>query len=169
MGGILSHTPIWVYVLFAVLVFFGVKQSKPRQVSQMMVVALPVAMLVLSLAGVLSGFGIVLLSIVFWLVGLVLSQLFNRVFKLTSYAEYDLHNQSFLIQGSWVPLMLMMAIFFTKYAVAFLQATEHALTAEPLFMLVVCAWYGLLSGSFLVRAMGIWQAKRHAIKAAKTA
>ena len=169
MSGILSHTPVWVYVLFAVLVFFGFKQSKPRQVSQLMVIVLPVAMLVLSLAGVLSGFGIALLSIVFWLVGLVLSQLFNRVFKLTSYAEYDLQNNTFLIQGSWIPLVLMMAIFFTKYAVAFLLATEHALTAEPLFMLVACAWYGLLSGSFLVRAMGIWQAKRHAIKAAKAA
>ena len=169
MGDILSHTPVWVYVLFAVLVFFGFKQSKPRQVSQLMVIVLPVAMLVLSLAGVLSGFGIALLSIVFWLVGLVLSQLFNRVFKLTSYAEYDLNNGTFSIQGSWIPLLLMMVIFFTKYAVAFLQATDHTLTTEPLFMLVVCAWYGLLSGSFLVRAMGIWQAKRHAIKAAKTA
>ena len=57
MVEILSHTPVWVFVLGAVLFFFGLKQSKERQVPERMVIILPVAMLILSLLGVISGFG----------------------------------------------------------------------------------------------------------------
>ena len=139
MVEILSHTPVWVFVLGAVLFFFGLKQSKERQVPERMVIILPVAMLILSLLGVISGFGTALLAIVFWLVGVVTALLFNWMFTLTKRAQYDVESHMFHIKGSWVPLLLMMTIFFTKYAVAVLQAQQHELSAEPVFMLVVSA------------------------------
>lgn len=169
MGEIISHTPIWVFILFGVLVFFGLKQSKARHVPERMVIALPVAMLVLSLLGVISGFGVTLLTIVFWMVGVVTALMFNWLFRLSKRAEYDVANHAFHLKGSWVPLLLMMIIFFTKYTVAVLQVQQHALSTEPIFMLVVCALYGVLSGSFVVRATAVWQSKRYALKALKAA
>ena len=46
---ILKRTPPWVFVLFAALVFFGVMQSRTRQIALVRVTILPVVLIGLSL------------------------------------------------------------------------------------------------------------------------
>ena len=55
---ILQRTPPWVFVLFFALLALGYFQSRSRTVSRRRVSILPVAMIVLSLYGVFSAFGI---------------------------------------------------------------------------------------------------------------
>ena len=53
---VLQHTPSWVWAVFALLVLLGLKQSRPSQVGPTRATLLPVAMLLLALAGVLGAF-----------------------------------------------------------------------------------------------------------------
>ena len=48
---ILSHTPIWVYALFFVLLAFGLIQTRTRTVRKMPALLLPAGMTALSLFG----------------------------------------------------------------------------------------------------------------------
>ena len=54
---ILAHTPRWVFVLFALLVWLGLQQLAARTVSLARVTLLPIAMVGLSFFGMLSAFG----------------------------------------------------------------------------------------------------------------
>ena len=52
---IVQHTPVWVWGLLAGLAALGLRQSRPHDVSPLRATLLPLAMLVLALAGVLGG------------------------------------------------------------------------------------------------------------------
>jgi uncharacterized integral membrane protein len=62
---------------------------------------------------------------------------------------------TFFIPGSWVPLVVMMAIFFAKYVNAVMHAFNAAVIATPLFIGALSAVYGLLSGYFSSRAVNL--------------
>ncbi len=53
---ILAHTPVWVWPLLAALLVLGALQARARQVTLLRATLLPVAMLALSLWGVISVF-----------------------------------------------------------------------------------------------------------------
>jgi len=60
---------------------------------------------------------------------------------------------------------LMMAIFFTKYAVGVIQARQLPLVREPVFIGAISLCYGLFSGVFPARAVVIWRCAKRAAKA----
>jgi hypothetical protein len=71
--------------------------------------------------------------------------------------------RSFSVPGSWLPLALMMAIFFTKYAVGVILARKLQISGELAFIGSISLIYGLLSGVFLARAVAILRtAREHA-------
>lgn len=53
---ILSHTPAWVFVLFFVLLVFGLMQTRTRKVRRIPALLLPAGMIALSLAGIMAIF-----------------------------------------------------------------------------------------------------------------
>ena len=66
---ILQHTPVWVWVLFCVLIALGIAQTREREVSIARATILPILMIALSLSGVLSAFSQVPLACGAWLAG----------------------------------------------------------------------------------------------------
>jgi len=152
---ILRHTPLWVFALFAGLVFLGVRQSRPSELGRTRVVLLPALFLTLSLLGIWSAFGPEALAFAGWLAGLGAALLLNRWAGLPRKVSYAADTQRFRVEGSWIPLAMMMAIFFTRYAIAVAVAMQPSLRAAPGFLAAVGFAYGLFSGSFLARALRI--------------
>ena len=154
---ILTHTPAWVFGLFALLLWLGAKQLSGRRVGLRRTMAMPVVMIALSLYGVLSVFSRQPLAALAWaaaalVVGFVLVQR-----GAPAGTRYDLATRSFALRGSAVPLALMMGIFFTKYGVGVQVAMHSALTGDPAFALGVSALYGAFSGAFAGRALRLWK------------
>lgn len=154
---ILKRTPSWVFVLFFALLALGYWQSRSRTVPRARVAILPVAMIALSLYGVLSGFGISALAIVAWLAGVGLAVLVSARVTLVRNASYTAATQSFSLPGSWMPLVLMMCIFFTRYTVAVLLARNPMLAHDVSFIATICLLYGFLSGLFFAAALSLWR------------
>ena len=150
---ILKRTPSWVFVLFFVLLAFGYYQSKDRVVSRNKVTIIPAAMLVLSFYGVLSAFGSNLFAIFSWLAGVVITVYLGLKSANPSGVNFITETRSLLVPGSWLPLSLMMAIFFTKYAVGVILARKLPFAGEVAFIGSVSLIYGFLSGVFLARAL----------------
>ena len=68
---------------------------------------------------------------------------------------YDASTAHFTVPGSWMPLALMMGIFFFKYAVAVVHAMKPGILETTTAVAVVAGTYGLFSGLFMARALRV--------------
>jgi len=150
---ILSHTPIWVYATFFVLLGFGLIQTRTRTVSKLPALLLPAGMLALSLAGIYTSFGFATLPLAAWGMAIASATVVGSTFFRDTRIHCTATDGTFVIPGSWVPLGVMMAIFVTKYVYAILHAYHAAGIATPLVIGALSAVYGLLSGYFASRAV----------------
>lgn len=148
---IISKTPIWVFILFIVLVIVGLLQLKDRNVSVQKAIILPISMICLSFYGLISAFGLEIKSIFCWLIGLIIAVLLNLLLKLPKNSTYDTKLKIFFIKGSIIPFILIMSIFFTKYFVAVVIAKHLAILNELSFICGISFIYGVLSGLFFGR------------------
>ncbi|MEJ8855307.1 DUF6622 family protein [Variovorax robiniae] len=159
---ILSHTPRWVFVLFAVLVWFGAKQLLASSVSLARTTVMPIAMTALSMSGVLSAFGDSPMALVGWAVAAIALAALLLQRGAPAGTRYDADARRFHVPGSAVPLVLMMAIFVTKYAVGVVMAMHPELAHNHNLALGIGTLYGAFTGTFAGRAIRLWQlAIRH--------
>ncbi|UTH72617.1 DUF6622 family protein [Chromobacterium sp. IIBBL 290-4] len=155
--GIVRHTPWPVFVLFFVLLSLGRKQMETRQLSRGRLLLLPLAMLGLSAYGVLTEFGPAVLPVAGWLVGLALALAIAGPWIVPAGVRYLSESRSYEVPGSGLPLILMMAIFFTHYAVAVAMAMRLPLTSGSVFPGLIGLAYGVLSGLVAARAQAIFR------------
>ena len=153
---ILAHTPRWVFVLFAVLVWFGAKQLLARSVSLARTTVMPIAMSALSIAGVLSAFGDSPMALAGWAVAAAALAALVLQRALPASTRYDADARRFHLPGSAMPLVLMMCIFFTKYSVGVLLAMHPELAHHHNFALGIGTLYGAFTGTFAGRAIRLW-------------
>ena len=78
---ILSHTPIWVYALFFVLLMFGLIQTRTRIVRKMPALLLPAGMLALSLWGIYSSFGLATILLAAWGMAIAIASVVGYTFS----------------------------------------------------------------------------------------
>jgi len=152
---ILSHTPRWVFALFFGLIYLGFLQSRTRSVSAKRLIILPIAMLALSLFGVLTTFGPGTLALACWFGALSLGAAPGLFLGSSKGVSYSTETQTLKQPGSWAPLFLMMAIFFTKYIVGATLAQHPGMRELPGFVGAASAAYGFWSGIFLGRTVKI--------------
>jgi hypothetical protein len=154
---ILDHTPRWVFVLFAVLLLLGLSQLAGRRASLRRVSLLPIGMGGLSLYGAISAFANQPWVLLGWAVALALATGAVLLRRLPDGTAYDPASRMFALPGSGWPLVLMMAIFATKYVVGVSMAMNLPLALEPSFGWTIASLYGALSGVFLGRAARLWR------------
>jgi len=154
---ILLHTPRWVFGLFAVLLALGLSQLANRRASLAKVSILPLAMLGLSFYGVMSAFAGYPWAVLGWVATLVGAAAAVSSRPLPQGTTYEPAARLFTLPGSAVPLVLMMSIFFTKYAVGVAMSLSPGLAQQAGFAWSVSALYGALSGVFLGRAVRLWR------------
>ena len=150
---IIKHVPIWVFFLFALLVRLGFVLSRDREVAPARAVIVPMAMAALSVAGVVSAFPGMLLPIAAWGMGMLFS--LGLCVALGYPSGVEMIAGRVRLPGSWVPLALMMGIFFTKFAVGMSLAQQPALAHVVTFAVPVSLIYGSISGAFLIRALSV--------------
>jgi len=153
---IVSHTPIHVWAILAFLVYRGMAASRDREVELRKLCIIPVVMLVLSLQDISAKFGLDGIPLAAWIAGVALALAPVLLFGADRIAAGE-QAGTVRVRGSWMPLALMMAVFFTKYAASVLlavfpQAHQNALAAGA-----VCVLFGLFNGVFLGRlARDLW-------------
>lgn len=152
---IIANTPAWVWALLAFLIYRGMRASVGREIALRKIFIIPVVMLILSLQGIVTTFGMDAAAAASWLLCMIAGAgLTWRLFRSDSIVAYPERNTIFE-QGSWTPLMLMMGIFFTKYAVAVMLAFDPGHRQQALFAGAVCALYGLFNGVFIGRVLRV--------------
>jgi hypothetical protein len=153
----LTHTPRWVFALFAVLVVLGLSQIAGRHATLRRVTLLPVAMLALSFYGVVSSFPALAWALLPWAAGVILAAAAVLARPVPEGTSYEPSTRRFALPGSALPLALMMGIFFAKYAVGVSLAMAPELAISAGYATLVGAVSGALSGVFLGRAARLWR------------
>lgn len=160
IGQILKSTPTWVWGLFAALLALGLSQVRTREVSAVRMAITPLAMTGFSLWGTVSAFshsplfGYVLFA---WAAGAVALLALIGTRQPAAGTRYDAAARSFLVPGSWMPMLLILGIFSVKYVVGVELAMQPALAHDGTYTLVAGGLYGLFSGAFAGRALRLFR------------
>ncbi len=153
--GILKHTPVWVWILFAAILLLGLQQTRTRDVSIARAAILPVVMIVLSLSGVLGAFAHVPLAWIAWAFGVGLSVLLAGKAVAVRGATRTTRRGHLRIPGSFVPLFLILTVFITKYAAGIALAMHPNLAANVSVAATLSLVYGAFAGLFWARAQSL--------------
>jgi hypothetical protein len=149
---IITHTPIWVWAIFALLAWLGLKQSRPSAPGLKRITLIPLAMLGLSLFGAVSVFGVASGMLLAWACSAIAVATVVMQQPVPPGTHYNSWTQRFDLPGSWLPGALMMGIFITKYAVGITAVMRPDVLHNAVVSYGVCALYGAFSGVFAGRA-----------------
>lgn len=152
-----SHTPRWVFVLFGVLLIPGFRLSRPHRAPIYALFAMPAAMVGLSLYAIWSSFGSHGPAVLAWVAGLGIAASCAVVLWRSGIVTYSSASRCYTVPGSWLPLSLMMMIFFARYAVAASMAVHASLLESSVFALAAGLVYGRSSGALLARGLHAWR------------
>lgn len=157
---ILVHTPLWVWMILAFLIYRGVLASRDREISRWQMCIVPALFLWLSLDGIARNFGSQDGAIVAWLVGITagiaIAWLSFDAQRMILLAD----GKTVFIRGSWKPMLLMLAIFLTKYAAGILLAMRPARAQDLGFIVAVCVLYGMCNGMFFAQLLRLFMLQR---------
>lgn len=157
-GSVLKNTPTWVWGLLAGLLALGLSQVRDARRSAARVTLMPVAMTGFSAWGTFSAFGQspqFAAVLACWLTAAV--AIAAAVALTPAPATYDPATRSFHLRGSWMPLLLILGIFLTKYGVGVELSMQPQLARDAQFTLVVGTLYGIFNGLFAGRAIRLWR------------
>ena len=147
---IVIHTPTYVWAILAVLVWRGLAALRDREMRVRSLFIVPIVMLALSLQDVLTRFGSHAGALAAWAMAAAGAALLVWKFGRSRTAPSATPGSVF-VRGSWTPLAMMMAVFFTKYTVSVLLAVLPHARQDALVALGVCALFGVFNGCFLGR------------------
>lgn len=159
MTQFLTHTPIYVWGILALLLYRGAVAMREREVPVSALFIIPVVMLALSLHDIGTRFGPSGFAPVLWALGALAAALLafsvgeSRVIAASRSGRVR-------IQGSPLPLAMMLAVFAIKYAASAALAIQPRLGQDALFVAAVCVAYGACNGCFLGRLAGDLRAWR---------
>lgn len=165
---IIKHTPLWVWALFAYILYRGVRALETRELQPSRMLILPAVFLLWGLSGIfhdlpdwpLAMVGFVVLG----LVGLGLG--WANGLRLPP-ARRDPATGLILRPGSATTLVVALFAFIAKYTLSVALAMAPTLGAQAGFALTFGGVSGLVAGIFWGgAALALWQAPRHALPAA---
>jgi hypothetical protein len=160
---ILRRTPVWVYVLFAALLYLGFFQSRTRSIPLGRLLLLPAVMVAFSFYGLFASFGDSAPALAPWFVTAIATTLALVVGRYPKGATQG--EGGYVVPGSWLPLAVILAIFLSRYAITVMLAMEPSLKDSVSLAAITGFLYGLSSGYFVGRALGILRSGRPAAPA----
>ena len=142
---ILTHTPIWVYMVFCYLIFIGIKSLKERRTELYRVFIIPAIFLFLFLKRLLNVLNTDLISIS--LVALFIGSFIGYILVKKTNIKVD--GNIITIPGSWQTIILIILTFAVKYVFGYMNAVYPVLAMEHIKLEIFLS--GLFSGLFLGR------------------
>jgi hypothetical protein len=147
---ILSHTPLYVWAILAFLVQRGLTAMRDRDVEVRRLVLIPAVMLVLSLQDMNAKFGLGGWALAAWAIGAAGMALLAGLAG-ASRIEAGTMPGWVRVRGSGLPLVMMMAVFFTKYVASVTLSVAPQLRHDTVFACAVCVLFGVFNGWFVGR------------------
>jgi hypothetical protein len=163
VGTILKNTPVWVWGLLTGLLALGFSQVRARTASLTRVAAVPVLMTGFAIWGIGSAFGAsgqMVWVMLAWLAAAAVVAAILAPGAAAQGTSYDRATRTYALPGTFVPLLLIVGIFLTKYAVGVELAMQPKLAQDATFAIEIAALYGVFNGFFTGRAIRLLRLAR---------
>ena len=141
------HTPIWVWALYALLLFLGFQRTRDGSLPLWRVLILPLVVTVLALWSAV-GAGLGALPAV--LLGLVIGGTAGWLFERDG-ASRRLPNNRLWLRGEWWSFAQLVLILILRYAINVVAAMNPGLNADPIWHFGTLFLAAMLSAAFLGR------------------
>jgi hypothetical protein len=148
-----ASIPAWPFFLLFGLLLLGYRQSRDRLVQPGTLGKVALAMLALSLYGVVTAFGASVVPVLAWALGFAAAVLLGT--PLLAPRGLAREGAAVRMPGSWVPLGLMLGIFMTKFGLGFATGMGAHVLQQAWFVAMASALLGLFSGAFAARATAV--------------
>lgn len=148
---VVKNTPLWVWVLLAALVALGLRQARDQTLSGARLWTLPLTFSVLSLVGLGQSFGWWSAGQAAWLAGVGLGAAASLALGLPRRIS-RLTDGRYLVRASWLPMIVILAIFGLRYALAVALSMAPDIAHHTGWAAAAGAVYGLPTGLYAARA-----------------
>lgn len=150
--GIVSHTPWYVYLILAYLIFVGVKSLKGGEVSLIKLAIIPVIFVWMSIDEFLRTANFSTGSFIIWLIGIVIGAylLGWKPYKALG-IKVDKKTKELVIPGNWLTLILLIVTFVVKYAIAVALSIDPSISGMTMYVLLLVS--GIFTGAFVGRVL----------------
>lgn len=131
---IITKIPLFVWPLFVILLLGGLRASKTSTVPIVSLLLIPFIFFCLSLFSFFGKYASDPLAIIFWFLslGLGFSIGFFNMQRLR--LQFDRKKKKVEMPGSWIPLMLSMSIFTSKFSIGMMSSMMPQLNGSLLFL-----------------------------------
>lgn len=161
---IFRRAPTYVWAILAVIVVFGLLQMRTRTIKRTNMLIMPLAMLGFSAYSAVRTFGLDR-TLGAWFAGIGIALAVNgALLKMPFGASYDRTTDTVAMPGSAAPLVIMLAIFATNFALGVAGAIAPLRLSDPSVRWFAVLWLGFLSGLFIARAMRAMKRSRSDIQ-----
>lgn len=158
---IITNTPLWVWGILVTLTLYGKYLSKNRKVKESAIYILPLIIITLSILASSSSPSNSLISSTCWVMGSLCGFASFLTIKGPDLGRYLDEEKSFEVFGSWIPYVLMICIFCTKYVVGVVTAMQLPILDSLAFTSSVSFIYGAISGIFIFRTYSLFRIKNN--------
>lgn len=145
------HTPWWVFLLLAYLIFIGLKARKTSTVSIYKLAILPAVFLIMSIESMISHFKIETLSVSTWMISIIIGSAIGILLVYKSKIKVDRNNKLLELPGSWMTLILILIIFVAKYYCGYALSQDPGSAINTNTEILVLALSGICTGTFVGR------------------
>lgn len=142
----MNHIPTWVFVLFFVLVYLGIKRCYTRTLSLERLALIPVIFVVISLRSAFQLFGISALSFIFLLVGGLIGFLMGYYLVRNSRVLADKEKRLIQVPGDISMLIMIITIFCIEFFIHYSIDAHWTIAASPLFKALAIILTGSVVG-----------------------
>lgn len=150
---IVTHTPLWVWAVLAFFIYRGLAARYDREASWRTLIALPLILTAIAFQGAVARFGLSFETVAVWLLGIVVGGCLGGF--VVPARSLRGSAKGIWLCGSWMPLVLILAVFVTKYATEVLFAIRPEWMQLASVSVGICLLYGMLSGVFLGRPLPV--------------
>lgn len=131
---IITKTPIYVWPLFVVLLLGGLKARKTSVMPLAVLLLIPSLFLSWSLFSFFGKYAADPLAILFWVVCLGAGFAIGFSHMQSLKLQFDKKKKKVQMPGSWIPLMLSMSIFTSKFSIGMMSSMMPHLNGSLLFL-----------------------------------
>ena len=146
---VVTHTPFWVWAALVVVVWFGLRRARARDVTVSRLVLFPLVVAVVAISGLLSS-GLGAASLEGFALGAIAGGVLAAGLERRKSAQL-LPDGRLHIPAEWTSVAVVLAIFATRYAATVISLTDPVTAAGDGFHFAVALGSGVFCALMLVR------------------
>ena len=157
--GVVSHTPIWVWVLFVFLISRGVKARKPATVTLEKLAIIPSIFLIWDIYDLVIYRQLSVATIALWMAGILAGAATGYVLIKPTAINRAAAPRSIFRQADYTALPFMMLAFGVKYVLGVMNALSPQALQQPAMSALAIVSGGVFAGVFIgkfTRYVGVY-------------